>query len=101
MNLRLTVGGTATAARTESTSAGTAAGQGWDVNGSSGYGVAIGPRVGRTFDVGPVTLWPTLGGRYRIDRSDYAMNLSASGRTLTRAVSAAISVDVVFPIGAI
>lgn len=94
-----TLGGMATAARTESTSAQADPTSSLLVSGTSGYGVSVGPRVGRTFDVGPLTIWPTVSGSYRIDRTEYASNGRTVGRNLTRTVAAVLSVDVVFPIG--
>lgn len=67
---------------------------------TSGYALAAAPRIGRTIDLGPVTLWPKLGANYGVSRLEAKTPASAeAARTLTRGLGADLSVDVVFPVG--
>lgn len=60
---------------------------------ASGYALGAAPRLGRTFDLGAVTLWPKLGVGYAVSRSELM-----GGRLLTRTLSAVAALDVVIPL---
>jgi hypothetical protein len=65
---------------------------------SSGYELAFAPRIGRTFDLGSVILWPKVGVGYGVFRAESQTSSSPSGRNLTRTLNAELDVDLVFPV---
>lgn len=63
-----------------------------------GYTIAATPRVGRTFDAGPVTIWPKIGAGYGVSRDEENVEGGESGRTLRRTFSVLATLDVVVPL---
>lgn len=65
----------------------------------SGYALSVAPRLGRTVDLGPVTLWPKLGVGYGLGRIQQgATRFEQASWSIARTVSGTLALDVVFPL---
>ncbi len=65
----------------------------------SGYDLSATPRLGRTFDLGPVVLWPKLGLGYGTARTHEAWGEpSTQTRWLTRTIFTQLTAELVFPL---
>lgn len=65
----------------------------------TGYGLSASPRVGRAFDLGPVTLWPKIAVGYGVARAEQsAGTFSPGGRSIARTITSRLALDAVLPL---
>jgi hypothetical protein len=66
---------------------------------TTGYSFSASPRIGRTFDLGPVTLWPKIGVGYGVGRSERPADAyEPASRIVTRTIASRLTLDAVLPV---